>query len=351
MLHSQVSGARRWPTAIDLFCGCGGVTAGLKAARFKVMAAVDNDPIACRTYRANHPSVRLWEKDIVDIDPWLMRESLPVLGTLDLLVVCAPCQPFSSQRRSVAEDNRTSLMLQAIKFAEALQPRLILFENVPGLGGPRFKGLRDRLVAGLTAQGYNFGITRQLDAADFGVPQRRVRSIMLASRFHTAPQLPQSSVGGIQPTVRTAIGDLNPLRSGEADANDELHFARDHRPVALERLKHIPRDGGSRDSLPDELQLQCHKGHKGHPDVYGRMAWDAIAPTLTTGCTDLTRGRFGHPRDDRSVTLREAARLQTFPDEYRFLGNSKEIASQIGNAVPVKFIEHLSPTLRSLLKV
>lgn len=350
MSHSQVSGTRRWPTAIDLFCGCGGVTAGLKAARFKVIAAVDNDPVACRTYRANHQSVRLWENNIVDIDPWRIRESLLGQDTLDLLVVCAPCQPFSSQQRAIAEDDRKGLMLQAIRFAAALQPLLILFENVPGLEGPRFKELRDSLVAGLQAQGYHFGITRQLDAADFGVPQRRVRCIMLASKFHTPPELPQSGVEGIQPTVRTAIADLKPLKSGEADPNDELHFARDHRSVALKRLKHIPRDGGSRDSLPHGLQLECHKGHKGHPDVYGRMAWDAVAPTLTTGCTDLTRGRFGHPRDDRAVTLREAARLQTFPDKYRFLGNSKEIASQIGNAVPVDFIKHLVPTLRSLLK-
>ena len=148
MSTNQASGTRRWPTAIDLFCGCGGVTAGLKAARFKVIAAVDNDPIACRTYRANHPSVRLFEKDIVHIDPWRMRESLPRHDTLDLLVICAPCQPFSSQQRAVVEDDRTSLMLQAIRFAYALQPRLILFENVPGLGGPRFKELRDSLVAG-----------------------------------------------------------------------------------------------------------------------------------------------------------------------------------------------------------
>ena len=203
---------------------------------------------------------------------------------------------------------------------------------------------------GLKAQGYHFGMTKRLDAADFGVPQRRVRCIMLASKDHITPELPQRTVEGMQSTVRTAIEDLRPLKSGEADPNDELHVARHHRPVALERLKYIPRDGGSRDSLPNRMQLECHKGHKGHPDVYGRMTWDAVAPTLTTGCTDLTRGRFGHPRDDRAVTLREAARLQTFPDNYRFLGNSKEIGTQIGNAVPIRLIEQLAPTLKSLLK-
>ena len=350
MSPNQIHLSRRWPTAIDLFCGCGGVTAGLKAARFKVIAAVDSDPLACRTYRSNHPSVRLIERDITIIDPWSLRENLLKDANLDLLVVCAPCQPFSSHQRYVAEDDRISLILQAIRFANALQPRLILFENVPGLAGPRFQKLREKLVTSLQGQGYHFGMTKRLDAADFGVPQRRVRCIMLASKDHITPELPQRTVEGRQSTVRTAIEDLRPLNSGEADPNDELHFARHHRSMALERLKYIPRDGGSRDSLPNRLQLECHKGHKGHPDVYGRMTWDAVAPTLTTGCTDLTRGRFGHPRDDRAVTLREAARLQTFPDNYRFLGNSKEIATQIGNAVPIRLIEKLAPTLKSLLK-
>ena len=342
--------SKRWPTAIDLYCGCGGVTAGLKAARFKVIAAVDNDPIACRTYRANHPSVRLIEKDIRQIDPRSIRKKLLKHGNLDLLVVCSPCQPFSSQQRSVTEDDRSDLILQTIRFANALAPKLILLENVPGLAGPRFKTLRDKLLTGLKREGFYLSTTRRLDAADFGVPQRRVRYIMIASKDHASPELPQDTVAGTQVTVRTAIGDLQPLKSGEADPNDELHFARQHRAVALKRLKHIPPNGGSRESLPDALQLRCHKGHKGHPDVYGRMTWDAVAPTLTTGCTDLTRGRFGHPRDDRALTLREAARLQTFPDDYRFIGNSKEIATQIGNAVPVKLIEQLGPTLKSLLK-
>lgn len=350
MSTSQLRASKRWPTAIDLFCGCGGVTTGLKAARFRVIAAVDNDPIACRTYRANHPSVRLIEKNISNIDPQNIRKGLLKNSSLDLLVVCAPCQPFSSHHRSVGEDDRASLILQTARFAKALTPKLILFENVPGLAGPRFKNLRDTLVMDLEHHGYRFGETKRLDAADFGVPQRRIRYIMLASKHHESPELPQRTMTRPNATVRTAIEDLKSLKSGEADPKDALHFARTHRPVALERLKHIPRDGGSRDSLPYELQLQCHKGHKGHPDVYGRMTWDAVAPTLTTGCTDVTRGRFGHPQDDRALTLREAARLQTFPDDYLFIGNSKEIATQIGNAVPVRLIEQLAPTLKSLLR-
>src|SRR5690606_32246013 len=115
-------------------------------------------------------------------------------------------------------------------------------------------------------------------------------------------------------TVRDAIGNLIRLKSGQRDPNDVLHVARNHRDIALKRLKYIPKNGGSRSSLPDELQLECHREHNGHKDVYGRMGWDSVAPTLTTGCTNITRGRFAHPDDDRSITVREAARLQTFPD-------------------------------------
>ena len=331
--------------AVDLFSGCGAVTAGLKSAGFRVVAAIDNDPVACRTYRSNHPSVRLIEGDITSIDPDHIRRAILGARDLDLMVVCAPCQPFSSQQRSNGKDHRVRLVLESVRFAAILAPKIILFENVAGLGTDRFQALREDLEKGLRDLGYCFGKRSRLDAADFGVPQRRVRYIMLAGRGFVPPRLPRQGWHSSPATVRTAIQDLKPLDSGAADPDDVLHFARNHRPIAMERLKHIPKDGGSRDSLPSELELQCHKGHSGHPDVYGRMSWDAVAPTLTTGCTDLTRGRFGHPRDDRSLTLREAARLQTFPDEYKFLGNNKDIATQIGNAVPVKFIEHLAPTL------
>ena len=150
-------------------------------------------------------------------------------------------------------------------------------------------------------------------------------------------------------SVREAIGDLPRLASGQADSDDALHFARKHQPIALERLRHIPKNGGSRTALPDLLRLECHRDHRGHPDVYGRMRWEEVAPTLTTGCTDLTRGRFAHPRDDRAITLREAARLQTFPDNYQFSGSAKAIAAQVGNSVPVRLIEELAPALREAL--
>jgi DNA (cytosine-5)-methyltransferase 1 len=165
------------------------------------------------------------------------------------------------------------------------------------------------------------------------------------------PALPEPKTPkGQRITVEQAIGKLCPLKSGEKDPNDPLHYASKHLPLALERLKHIPKNGGSRFSLPAELELNCHKNHDGHGDVYGRMCWQDVAPTLTTGCTDVTRGRFAHPRDDRAITLREAAILQSFPRNYKFRGNKSQITAQIGNAVPVELVKALAPTLRIGMK-
>lgn len=336
-----------WLTAVDLFSGCGGVTEALKNRHFRVVAAVDNDPVACRTYRKNHPTVHLYEEDIEQVSPHAIRRELLDGSDLDLLVVCAPCQPFSSQGRRDKKDERASLILSAVRFAAALKPKLILFENVPGLATPRFSSILQVLSRDLAEFDYQTGYPEMVDAADFGVPQRRQRCILLAKRNGPPPQLPEPATPqGARRTVRHAIGALGRLQSGERDPLDPLHFARKHQAIALERLSKIPVNGGSRSALPDEFVLPCHKDHSGHPDVYGRMKWDDVSPTLTTGCTDVTKGRFAHPEDNRAITLREAARLQTFSDRYEFDGNPSQVATQIGNAVPVQLIEELTPTLR-----
>lgn len=336
--------------AIDIFCGSGAVTEGLKAEGITVLAAVDNDPIACETYHLNHPEVHLVQSDIRSLNPATIRNDISFNGQLDLLVVCAPCQPFSSQNRKRASgDQRADLILESLKFIEEFGPKVVFFENVPGIAisGP-LASLRNKLAK----IGYCLGEPKNLNAADCGVPQRRERCIMVAagSREHI-----QAFYDAITPrpnvTVRYAIGELRQLCSGERDPDDPLHFARNHQPVVLRRLQHIPVDGGSRSSLPAELELACHKGRKNDfPDVYGRMRWDDVAPTLTTGCTDVTKGRFVHPRDNRAITLREAALLQSFPFHYRFFGNSGQIARQIGNAVPVNMIRTLAPSLKHCLQ-
>jgi DNA (cytosine-5)-methyltransferase 1 len=342
---------RRWPTAVDLFCGCGGVTQALKASRFRVVAAVDNDPVACESYRFNHPSVSLYEEDISGINPKTIWHKDLRRRSLDLLVVCSPCQPFSLHNQTHKEDKRERLILSVVPFARDLKPRLIFFENVPGLKRDRFAPILASLREQLDDLGYVLGEPEELDAADYGVPQRRRRCVMLARHGAPPPPLPKPvSPKGRRVTVRAAIAGLARLNSGEADEQDPLHYARTHQAIALERLRHIPKDGGSRAELPEHLWLQCHRERTGHPDVYGRMRWDDVAPTLTTGCTDVTRGRFGHPEDDRAISLREAARLQTFPDTYLFAGPLKDIARQIGNAVPVRFVQELAPVLRDAVR-
>lgn len=333
------------PLAIDLFCGCGAVTEGLKRAGFKVLAAVDCDVVVCASYRLNHPDVHLVDLNIETIDPSSFQELLGD-ASLDLLVVCAPCQPFSSQNRKRTGDVRAQLILQAVRFASVLNPKLIFFENVPGLVSPANKTILDELHRGLTTLGYSISKPLKLDAADYGVPQRRNRCVMVAAKGGQLPDLQKPvNPDAARVSVFDSIGDLRALTCGEADPADSLHFARNHTEIARERMRHIPKDGGSRFSLPMELELLCHRGHGGHPDVYGRMSWRDVAPTLTTGCTDITRGRFMHPRDDRAITLREAARLQTFRDDYQFAGSGRDIARQIGNAVPVRFIENLASVL------
>lgn len=338
---------RRWLTVVDLFCGCGGVTAGLKRHNFRVVAAVDKDEDACKTYEANHPGVHLYPYDVKQIKPKdIYRDDLKGKD-LDVLVVCAPCQPFSSQNRSNKIDERSDLIFQATRFAEVLRPAVIFFENVPGLATDKYKILLDQLRSDLEQLGYKLSQPISVDAADYGVPQRRKRCILLATLNVEPLSLPEPiTPEDTRITVHQAIGHLSSLASGEQDPNDPLHCASNHQPQALERLKHIPKDGGNRFALPPHLVLDCHKNHDGHGDVYGRMWWNKVAPTLTTGCTDVTRGRFAHPRDDRAITLREVALLQTFPSHYKFKGNRTAIATQLGNAVPVQLVSSLASTIR-----
>jgi DNA (cytosine-5)-methyltransferase 1 len=343
---------RRWLTVVDLFCGCGGVTEGLKHHNFRVVAAVDNDEDACKTYKANHPGVHLYPLNIEQVNPKDILEGDLKDEDLDVLVVCAPCQPFSSQNRSNKIDERSGLIFEATRFAKILRPAVIFFENVPGLATDKYKMLLEQLKNDLEELGYQLSHPVPIDAADYGVPQRRKRCILLATLKVKPLSLPDAiTPEGARITVKEAIGHLPPLSSGEKDPNDLLHCARVHQPIVIERLSYIHEDGGNRFSLPPHLVLKCHREHYTHGDVYGRMWWNKVAPTLTTGCDNVTRGRFAHPRDDRAVTLREVAILQTFPQNYVFEGNREAIATQLGNAVPVQLVSSLAPTIRKAVHI
>lgn len=299
----------------------------------------------------NHPEVNLIESDIRLTDPATIIQRFPEAFGVDLLVLCAPCQPFSSQNRKRGVDNRAELLLEAPRFVQALQPGCVLIENVPGLTTPSNVHIVDQLKAQLREVGYRLSEPRRIDAADLGVPQRRLRCVMLACRSESALRIfEQFEFPVIRKTVRDFIGDLPAVTAGRSLTKDALHRPRVHQQIALDRLRAIPKDGGSRSSLPTNLRLKCHTDDHSYSDVYGRMRWDDVAPTLTTGCDDVTRGRFAHPDQDRAITLREAARLQTFPKKYRFAGNKSEIARQIGNAVPVEMVKAIIPVIRQILR-
>lgn len=342
-------------TAVDLFCGSGAVTEALRRQGYRVRVAVDNDPVACRTYKQNHYQSRVICDDIAKIDPATHAKFVGI-GPIDLLIVCAPCQPFSSQNRAhkdaLIADDRARLLLECVKFAQVLEPEVLLFENVSGLAAPHNNFLLQQLKSELAAEGYLLSRPRRIDAADLGVPQRRVRCVMVAGRsLEAIGRFEQATLTPASMTVREAIGHLPALDSGERSETDRLHFARKHQDVVLTRLRHIGKNGGSRSDLPKHLELACHEGRAtSFSDVYGRMRWDGVAPTLTTGCTDVTKGRYAHPEQDRAITLREAALLQTFPPEYVFHGNASQIARQIGNAVPVRMVEALMPVITTMVR-
>ncbi len=329
--------------AVDLFSGCGGLSLGLEQAGFRVTAAVELAPKAIETYRANHPHVALYDRDIRELDPsQIMLDTGIKPGELDLLAGCPPCQGFSRLRTknkaNSVVDARNDLISDFIRFAKIMMPKCIMLENVPSLTKDnRFElAIRD-----LEALGYNCTV-QVLDAANFGVPQRRKRLIMLASRVHTPAAAMKSETGM---TVREAFSSIPDSASSE----DPVHLIPERRSPAVQRIiSLIPKNGGSRRDLAAEYQLDCHKKSDGFRDVYGRMNWDSVSPTITSGCHNPSKGRFLHPELDRTITLREAAVLQGFPHDYYFNpAHGKEaIALMIGNALPPPFIAAHAKSLK-----
>lgn len=326
---------RRSPTAIDLFCGAGGLTLGLRLARFRVVGAVELDPLAAETYRSNFPGVHLWQMDIRSLSvAAILRELGLRRGELDLLAGCPPCQGFSTMRtlnghRDV-DDDRNDLVLQVERFVRGLRPRAVMLENVPGLlSDHRLSHLRQAMEH----LGY-MATTQVLDVSMFGVPQRRRRMILVAGRGRT---IPLAAPEPRTTTVREAIGFL----PAPGSTGDPLHDLSEQRQPRVRKLiAQIPKDGGSRSDLGVEAQLDCHRRCDGFHDVYGRMSWDEVAPTITSGCVNPSKGRFLHPEQDRAITLREAALLQGFPLGYKFsLRRGKySTAAMIGNALPPEFV-------------
>lgn len=322
------------------------------------MAAVEVDFYAAKAYHGNVGTAPLVEDISCVSVAGLLRQAGLAKGQCTVLLGCPPCQSFSELRRGTptteADRSRDSLPDEMVRIVRGVMPRHLAMENVPGLTEGRRRQTFDSLVEQLEGLGYR---TKWdiLDAADYGVPQHRRRLVLIASRV-AAPRLPRPTHGdpgslltasnGLQRwhTVRDAIGDLRPLNPGEADPEDLYHRARQHSDLNLRRLRAL-KEGQGREQFPEDLRLECHRNHAGHRDVYGRMWWDRPAPTLTSGCTNITRGRFAHPKQDRAITLREALRLQSFPDETVLWGVEGQMALQVGNAVPPLLGEHLAEVI------
>lgn len=330
--------------AIDFFCGGGGMTRGLLDAGIKVLAGIDSNPNCRDTYEKNNKKSKYLQCDICELTPEKLIKQFPALKESDnvILVGCAPCQPFSILRREEFDKNgklvphkSVNLLVEFGKFIKAIHPAHVLVENVPGLKG-KGSSVLGSFKEMLEQEGYLYD-EKVIYAKDYGVPQNRRRYVLIASRKFK-PEIPSATHGkGLTPyvTVRETISKYPAIKAGQDDQQTSNHRCANLKPILLERLHYTPHDGGSRTDWPDRLVLNCHKTFKGHTDVYGRMKWDEPSPTLTVKCFSLSNGRFGHPEQDRAISLREAAALQTFSDDYIFYGSVQEIGRQIGNAVPV----------------
>jgi len=348
-------------TAIDAFSGAGGLTVGLKRAGLRVAAAVELESHSFATYKANHPEVKCLKQDIATVSGAALME-LAGTDRIDLLAGCPPCQGFTSltAKYKDKEDPRNELVLEMARLAEEIRPRAIMMENVPGLT-QKGRSLYSRLRSRLRALGYRLteGI---LQVADYGVPQFRRRFVLLGGRGFeidfpdathrdTACLAADRQTDDLAPwrTVRETIEDMSePVTLAEAKARgpverSDWHIVRDLSRRNIERIK-AAQAGKAWTSIPEHLRPDCHReGYIGFTNVYGRMEWDRPSPTITGGCTTFSKGRFGHPESDRTISVREAALLQTFPLDYRLdTPYMDHVCNIIGNALPCSFAEALS---------
>jgi DNA (cytosine-5)-methyltransferase 1 len=331
--------------AIDLYAGCGGLSEGMVRAGFTAKAAVEIDKYAVLAYRMNYPKTKVIENDIRNVPTNEITKELNS-EPLHLLAGCPPCQGFSSVRRlnrkQNVRDERNDLILEYLRFVKELRPLTIMMENVPGL--INYYLFKD-IVKELDKLGYR-PKTEIVNVKDYGVPQNRKRLIMVGSLLG---KIDIAEGTGKKVTVREAIGKLEAIKV----TKDPLHkITANHTPEVMKRIRLTPKDGGSWKDLPDKYILSCHKRNNvGFNDIYGRLRWDDYSSTITGGCLNPSKGRFLHPEENRVITVREAALLQSFPKRYKFPMDipKASLALLIGNALPPKFSYIQSQNIRKHL--
>lgn len=343
-------------SCVDSFCGAGGLGLGLRQVGFNILLSFDIDRLCIDIIRANtkyfnHPA------EVADIADMLNGELLKKCnlkkGELFLLAGGPPCQGFSVQRRGSDIDERNTLVLKYGKLIEELYPMYFVMENVSGIAGKRGKTILAQLMENVEKIGYHVHVNL-LDAQDYGVPQRRKRYIVIGERKDMGNNYKYPLPVSEHKTVRDTIGNLPaPPKDGTDHPDIPLHRRDRLSELNLQRIRSL-KEGQGRDDLPRTLLADCHKIDSsiiGFRNVYGRMAWDDVAPTITARFDSFTRGKFGHPEQDRSISLREGALLQTFPMDYIFKGNKVDVARQIGNAVPPLLAEHIGRSIIDCFKI
>lgn len=328
--------------AVDFFSGAGGLTYGLRMAGIEVLAGIDIDPSCKLTYEKNNRNSVYLERDITKYVPHDLEKELGIKRNDDYMVFagCAPCQFWSIIHTSKEKSKKTrNLILDFQKFIEYFRPGVVLVENVPGISSKKGSPMAKFMTA-LESLGYSVDCDI-VNMAQFGIPQKRKRFTLLASRIS---KIKVPTPNNIISTVRDVIGAKNgfpKIKAGTIDATSYKHTASSLSQKNIERLVKTPRDGGNRSKWQNDekLRLDCYaKDNNKFEDTYGRMWWDKPAPTITTKFYSISNGRFAHPDENRAISLREGATIQTFPKSYEFIGDSIAIvARMIGNAVPPEF--------------
>lgn len=333
-------------SAVDLFCGIGGLTHGFIKSRLNVIAGIDSDQTCAFAYKQNNSEADFLPINIKDFMADQLRDLYPP-GHVRVLVGCAPCQPFSNHRNKAKRnkeidltltDDRYKLLDEFLRLVREVQPEIVSMENVPQVRNYNVFG---EFISELNNLGYHLSdFSTPVYCPDYGVPQKRERLVLLASRLGPISLIEPTHSEDNYKTVAQTIGKLEAIADGETSTKDSIHRARKLSETNLKRIRSI-KAGQNWTNLSEDLISPCHKKDSGKTftSPYSRMTWDDLAPTMTTHCTGFSNGRFGHPVQDRAISLREAALLQSFPQTYKFVEdgssiNVGDIARHIGNAVP-----------------
>jgi DNA (cytosine-5)-methyltransferase 1 len=346
---------------VDLFCGIGGLSHGLIKERFTVSAGIDFDD-SCRYAYEKNNNARFIYKDVTELNADELNRLYPE-NKRKILVGCAPCQPFSifnyknnNNTEKQKKDRKWRLLYSFADLIEATQPEIVSMENVPQLKTFNNGRVFNDFVERLEKNGYK--VSHNIyNAQNYGVPQRRKRLILLASKHSKIEFISATHTKENYITVRQAIGHLPEVKDGEHCKDDFVHYPRKLADITKKRIVATPEGGGWQD-WDEKLLLECHKKEGGqmYRSVYGRMSWGDVAPTITTYCIGLNNGRFGHPEQDRAISLREAAILQSFPEDYDLIEpdtifRAQIIARQIGNAVPVGLGQAIARSIKNHIEM